>query len=285
MKYIVREALAAFRRAPLLTALSAAMIALSLFVVGLFGVAAYNVQQVVERIEERVEVVAYLRDGAPPDAIRLARAEIESFPEVAAVNYISKEEALEVANRELGELSAVLVDADVNPLPASFEISLRPGHRTPDVVAEVAERLSAYAFVEDVQFGQEWLDKIFVLRRIAGTASTVLGLAFAAVAALIIGAAVRMAIYARRDEIAIMRLVGATPGFIQGPFLLEGFLTGLLGGLLAAPATYGVYHLLSGAVVELQWVPGYWVVCGVVIGAVLGLIASALAVHRHLKGT
>lgn len=285
MKYIVREALAAFRRTPLLTLLSAAMIALSLFVVGLFGVAAHNVKQVVERIEERVEVVAYLRDGAAPDAIQLARTEIASFPEVAAVSYVSKEQALEAANRELGELSAVLVDMDVNPLPASFEIALRPGQRTPDVVAEVAERLSAYAFVEDVQYGREWLDKVFVLRRIAGTASSVLGLAFAAVAALIIGAAVRMAIYARRDEIEIMRLVGATRGFIQGPFLLEGFLTGLLGGAIAAPATYGVYRVLSGTVVELQWVPGYWVVGGVVAGAVLGLVASVFAVRRHLRET
>lgn len=106
------------------------------------------------------------------------------------------------------------------------------------------------------------------------------------VAALVIVTnTMRLAIYARRDEIEIMRLVGATRGFIQGPFLLEGFLTGLLGGAIAAPATYGVYRVLSGTVVELQWVPGYWVVGGVVAGAVLGLVASVFAVRRHLRET
>jgi cell division transport system permease protein len=283
LPYALREALASFRRAPLLIGLSAAMIALSLFVVGLFGIAAYNVGRVLERVEERVEIVAYLRDGARPNAVELARNEIAAYPEVLDVIYVSREQALELARRELGDLHELVAELDVNPLPASLEVRLRPGLRDERAVRDVADRIAAYPIVDEVLYGQDWLDKIFLLRRIAGAAAGVLGAAFAAVAALIIGAAVRMAIFARRDEIAIMRLVGATEAFIQGPFLIEGMLTGLLGGLIALPALFLTHRQLSGSVFELEWLPDLWIVGGIVGGAVVGLAASALAVHRHLR--
>ncbi|MBI4409156.1 MAG: ABC transporter permease [Gemmatimonadetes bacterium] len=284
MPYALREALAAFRRTPVLTGLSATMISLSLFVVGLFGIAAHNIRRVLERVEERVEVVAYLRDDARPDAVRLAQNEIATFPEVREVLYISREQALELAKQELGELRSLFGELEVNPLPASFEIRLKAGHHRPEEVQAVAQRAGAYAFVEEVRYGREWLDKIYLLRRVAGAAALVIGGAFAAVAMLIIGAAVRMAIFARRDEIAIMRLVGATDGFVQRPFLLEGFLTGLLGAALALSFTFLVYRILSGAVFQLEWIPDGWTLSGLAAGGVLGIGASAAAVRRHLRG-
>jgi cell division transport system permease protein len=283
LPYALREALASFRRAPLLIGLSAGMIALSLFVVGLFGIAAYNVGRVLERVEERVEIVAYLRDGARLNAIELARNEIAAYPEVLDVIYVSREQALDIARRELADLHELVAELDVNPLPASLEVRLRPGLRDERAVRDVADRIAAYPIVDEVLYGQDWLDKIFLLRRIAGAAAGVLGAAFAAVAALIIGAAVRMAIFARRDEIAIMRLVGATESFIQGPFLIEGMLTGLLGGLIALPALFLTHRQLSGSVFALEWLPDLWIVGGIAGGAVVGLAASALAVHRHLR--
>ena len=101
MIYAIREALAAFRRAPLLTSLSGAMIALSLFVVGLFGIVAHNIRLVLHQVEERVEVVAYLRDGTTPQVVELISAEIASFPEVAAVDFVSKDQALAQCRRWL----------------------------------------------------------------------------------------------------------------------------------------------------------------------------------------
>ena len=103
----------------------------------------------------------------------------------------------------------------------------------------MAERLKAYPFVEDVRYGREWLERIFLIRRLAGGAATLIGVAFALVAAIIIATAVRIAVFARREEISIMRLVGATDGFVQRPFLLEGLMTGVMGGLLAALLTWG----------------------------------------------
>ena len=283
MPHALREALLAFSRTPLLTGVAVGMIALSLLVVGLFGIAAYNVRQVLDRVEARVEVVAYLKDDATPEAVRALWDEMRARPEVREVLYISREQALEIAKRELSDFHGLFAELESNPLPASLELRLKPGQRNPQVVQRIAQRFRAYTIVEDVRYGSEWLDKVFLLRRVAGAAALVLGLAFAAVAALIIGAAVRMAIFARRQEISIMRLVGATDGFIRGPFLLEGLMTGLGGGILAALATYGIYRVLSERVVQLAWIPDLWLLGGLFAGALLGVLASTFSVHRHLR--
>ena len=280
--YALREAATAFRRAPVLTGLSAAMIALSLFVIGLFGLAAHNVREAIENVESRVEVVAYLRDDAPAASIEAAREDIARFNEVSSVRFISREEALAVARREIEELSTIFGSLDTNPLPASLEISLHPGQVDADVIRRVASRIGDMPVVEEVQFGEDWVDKVYVLRRIAGLAMLTLGLGFAAVAALIIGAAIRMAVFARRDEIIIMRLVGATDAFIRRPFIIEGMITGLIGGVLALLGTWAIFRLLSSSVLELTWIPGSWLIAGVIAGTIVGLLASMIAVRRHL---
>jgi cell division transport system permease protein len=281
--YALREALAAFRRTPLLTGLSATMIALSLFLLGLFGIVAHNIRKVLQQVESRVEVVAYLRDNALPPEVEAAQQEIMRFAGVRDVRYISREQALMKAQAELPEFRNVFGGLDANPLPASLEISLEPNQRGPEAIKAVADQVAAFRFVEDVRYGSEWLDKIYLLRRVAGTATLILGTAFAVVAALIIGAAVRMAIYARRDEIAIMRLVGATHGFIRRPFLTEGLITGLLGAGLAVLLTWGAFRVLSGNLLALEWLPETWIVTGLMGGVLLGVLASAIAVRRYLN--
>ena len=283
MGYSLREALAAFRRTPLLTGLSAAMIALSLFVLGLFGIAAHNIRVVLDQVESRVEIVAYLRDDATPEQVDAMRAELRRRPEVRDVLYVSRRQAFELAREQLTDFESLFADLDANPFPASLEVTLNPGQRNADAVRGVAAVAGGFPFVEDVRYGQDWLDKVYLLRRVAAAAALVVGGAFAAVAALIIAAAIRLALFARREEIAIMRLVGATNGFIRRPFLLEGLLTGILGSLIALPATYLVFRLLSDSVVPLEWMPDAWVVAGLLAGSAFGAVASAGAVHRHLQ--
>ena len=283
MPYALREALNAFRRTPMLTGLSAMMIALSLLVVGLFGIAAFNVKRVLERVESRVEIVAYLRDDADYQAVRIAQQDVNRLDQVREVRYISRAQALELAKQELPEFRTIFGSLESNPLPASLEVSLQPGQEGAATVKRVADRLSAYTFVEDVRYGQEWLDKVYLLRKVAGVATLVLGGAFAIVAALIIGAAVRMAIFARRDEILIMRLVGATDSFVRRPFLIEGLGTGLAGGILALLGTYVAYRMLSDSLFQLEWMPDLWVIGILVAGSVLGSLASNIAVRRHLR--
>lgn len=281
--YTIRETLTAFKRAPLLTGLSAAMVGLALFVVGLFGLATYNVQVYMETLEERVEVVAYLRDDATTEEIADMVRALTSLPEVLGVDFVTKDEALERAYRELPEFSEILTDLEVNPLPASLEIQLRPGNRTPETANRIAEQAGLYPPVEEVQYGEEWVDKLFTLRRMGAVTTTVLGTAFAVVAALIIGTAVRIAIFARQEEIKIMQLVGARDAFIHRPFLLEGGITGALGGALALALTYTTFWSVFHYLFIISWIPWEWVGIGVSSGIVFGVLASGYAVRKHLR--
>ena len=283
MSYALKEAAKAFSRTPMLTGLSAIMIALSLLVIGLFGLVAHNIREGLERVESRVEVVAYLRDDADYNTVRLAQQDIAKLPQVRETRYISRAQALEIAKQELPEFRTVFAGLDNNPLPASLEIALKPGQQGPEVVKRVADRVATYQFVEQVTYGQDWLDTVYLLRRVAGVATLVLGAAFAVVAALIIGAAVRMAIFARRDEILIMRLVGATDGFVRRPFVIEGLGTGLIGAIIAVIGTYFIYQALSPSLFKMDWLPDLWIGAILLAGAVFCSVASAIAVRRHLR--
>lgn len=278
-----RETALALRRSPGLSFLSAASVGLSLFVLGLFGLVSYNVNFALQQVEERVEVVAYLSDDVSGKQLEALENDVRSFPEVASVTHVTKLEAMRTAIRQLKEFRQVFSDLDVNPLPASLEIRLKPDHRDPASARHVADLVGLYPFVEDVRYGRDWVEKIYQLRRIAGAVATVLGVAFAIVAVLIIGSAVRMAVLARRDEISVMRLVGATDGYIRRPFLLEGLITGLAGGALAVTLTFIAYYVVDRSLIDLHWLPDGWVVGGVISGGALGLIASGIALRRHLK--
>ncbi len=281
--HAIREALAAIRRAPLLTALSAAMVALALFVVGLFAVATYNLHEALSRVEERVEVVVYVRDDVMEAELQLLEEDLLQMEEVLGVRYLSKDDALAQAREDLPEFEELFMNLEVNPLPASVEVELRPGFRGPASVARVADRATIYPFVDDVRFGREWVDRLHLLRRMGGIATAVLGTAFGVVAALIIATAIRIALFARREEIYVMRLVGATHGFIRRPFLLEGALTGLLGGILAAVLTYVSHLAVSRLIFPLEWIPLEWMVAGIAAGGLFGLVASAFAIRRYLR--
>jgi cell division transport system permease protein len=287
VKLLSREALLSFRRAPLLSALSVTTIAFSLFTVGLFALVAINLRQALRGLEERVEIVAFILRGTPSEAIAVASQDIAAFPEVQDVSYISEEEALQRARTELVEFRDAYRDLQVNPLPASVEVRLKDGYRDAMSVERVAQRLRGFGFVEDVRYGREWVQKLDYLRNITGLVGVVIGLAFAAVAVVIIGVTIRLTILQRAREISIMRLVGATNWFIRGPFLLEGALKGLLGGLLSLVLCYAGYLLFrdksGGTFAGLVFFRPEHMVLIVIFGVLLGLAGSLVSVGRHLR--
>ncbi|MHB1312996.1 MAG: cell division protein FtsX [Gemmatimonadaceae bacterium] len=280
MRLALREALLAFRRAPMLSTLSVTTIAFSLFAFGLFGLVALNIRNALQKVEDRVEIRAFIADGTSAEATSAALGDIGAFPEAASVKLVTQEQALDRARRELGEFSDVFEEGI---LPASIELRLKPGFRDPETVKAVAKRIEVYDFVDDIRFGEEWVEKLHRLRNIATLAGLCLGLTFAVVAIIIIGSTIRMAVLARAREISIMRLVGATDGFIRAPFLIEGFLKGTLGGLLAVVLTWVALLVINRFVVQATFFETWMVVAGVLAGASLGLAGSALSVGRHLK--
>lgn len=276
----MREAMIAFRRAPLLSVLGIVTIAFSLFAVGLFGLVATNIRETLSRVEERVELRAYLAEATPAEAIAAAVGDIGDFPEVARVDFVSQEAALSRARRELPEFRDVY---DGTFLPASIDVRMRPGFRDPEQVRSVAARIRTYPFVDDLQYGEEWVEKLARIRNIAGLAGLALGLAFAVVAIMIIGTTIRMAVLARSREISIMRLVGATDGFVRRPFLIEGFVKGILGGGVALLLTWLASLFVSRYIVKTSFFDPELAAVGVIGGAIIGLLGSLVSVGRHLR--
>ena len=280
MRLALRETMIGFRRAPVLSALSITTIAFSLFAFGLFSLVAVNIRKTLRDVESRVEIRAFLADGTPVEVVSAAMGDIGAFPEIIRVEYVSPDSALARARAELGEFKDVFESAF---LPASIDVRLRDGYRDPTTVRTIVERIRAFEFVDDVRYGEDWVDKLHRIRNVATAAGLILGLAFAAVAVIIIGATIRMAVMARSREISIMRLVGATDGFIRRPFLIEGFLKGLLGGALALVLTWFASEVISRSFIQTEFFSRPLAMLGIAGGAFIGLLGSSLSVGRHLR--
>lgn len=283
MRLAVREALRSFRRAPVLSVLSITTIAFALFVVGLVALVGLNVQAALNEVGERVEIIMYLRRGTPLEATTIAMEDILAFPEVADVAFVSEDEALRTAQNEMREFRDVFDDLADNPLPASLEIQLRPAFRDAEHVAEVAERLRGFRFAEDVRFGRDWIAKLDRLRSIAAAVSLMISAAFAAASVIIIGTTIRLTVLQRSREIAIMRLVGATAGFVRFPFLLEGAFKGALGGVVAIGLSYGAFAVVNRLVLQGRFFTLVEALGFVAAGLFLGFLSSAVSVGRHLR--
>jgi cell division transport system permease protein len=276
----LRDALITFQRSPLLSALSVTTIAFSLFAFGLFGLVALNIREALERLEDRVEIRAFVADSTTPEAVAQAAADIATFPEVRAVHILTPVQALARAREELGEFRDVF---DGAALPGSIDIQLKSGFRDPATVKRVASRVKAFSFIDDIRYGEEWIVKLYRLRNVAGIAGLVLGFAFAAVSVIIIGATIRMAVLARAREISIMRLVGATDAYIRRPFLVEGFAQGVAGGLLALLLTWLASTVIDRYLIHTIFFDRRIALLGVLFGALIGLFGSVLSVGRHLR--
>jgi cell division transport system permease protein len=280
MKRTIRDALITFRRTPLLSMLSITTIAFSLFAFGLFGLVALNIRDALDKLEDRVEIRAFVAEGTSPEQLAIAAGDIAGYPEVLDAKMVTQEQALVRAKKELGDFRDVFEGA---VLPASVDVRLKPGMRDPATVKRVASRVRAFSFIDDVRYGEEWIEKLYRLRNIAGIAGLVLGLSFAAVSVIIIGATIRMAVLSRAQEISIMRLVGATDAYIRRPFLIEGIAKGVMGGLLALLLTYVARTLIDRYLIQTMFFDMRVTLLGLLFGALIGLIGSSFSVGRHLR--
>lgn len=280
MRLAFREVVLAFRRAPLLAVLGVVTIGFSLFAFGLFGLVALNIKSALAEIEDRVEIRAFLVEGARDAQVDELMRNIAKVPQVASTGYVSPDSALERARAELSEFRDVMDGAF---LPASVELRLKEGARDPQTVLDISRRLQTFPVVEEVRYGREWVEKLYRIRNIAGLAGSVLGGVFALVAVIIIGSTIRMAILARTKEIEIMRLVGATNWFVRLPYLIDGLLKGVLGGVLAVALAWGTNTLVNRSLMATKFFSTEQVLLGILAGGVLGLLGSWISVGRHLR--
>ncbi|HZR23452.1 MAG TPA: permease-like cell division protein FtsX [Vicinamibacterales bacterium] len=231
------------RRAGLL---STATIALALFVLGAFLLLTANLQRLAAEWSSVAEMSVYLTDGVTLDQRRAVETALAPSDIVASHEYVSKSDALARFKQTFSDLATTVDTLGDNPLPASFDVRLKSSSGAADAVDRLASRLRGMAGVADVRYDRQWLARLLSLVTIVRGVGLALGTLLTFAAALTVANVVRLALYARRDELDIMQLVGAPNAFIRGPFVMEGVLQGGVGALVALAVLMGAFFAIRG---------------------------------------
>jgi cell division transport system permease protein len=290
---LLDRVLAGARDKPLIQLVAVGTIALSLLLVGVVELAALNVKKLSAGWGGGVQMTVYLEDGVTPARAQKVAAALGMLPGVIAVRTVDAHEAFTRLRRSLGARADLLDGVEEGFLPASIEVSLKPG------VAEVLrahpafEKLRHTAGVEDVELMGSWAARLRDVEHLLSMAGWAVAALVLCACLYIVGSTIRLGVFARRDEIEIWKLVGATNGFVRAPFLVEGGLQGALGTGLAAALLYGFYRVASP---RIEAVLGGWLASGplgfftpaqlalaVAFGALVGLCGSALALGRYVN--
>lgn len=241
LSYAFDEAVASLWRGRQSGLLSTATIAIALFVLGGFLLVTSNLERLGAEWSRAAEMSVYLDDAVTPPQ----RAAIEKIlapgSTVASVEFVSKDEALKRFKQTFADLSTTLDSLDGNPLPASFEVRLVPADAAQNTVEALAVRLRGTPGISDVRYDRQWLDRLLGAVGLVRAIGFVLAAILTVAAALTVANVVRLALYARRDELEIMHLVGAPAVYVRGPFVMEGVLQGGLGALIALTLLAAVF--------------------------------------------
>ncbi|MCZ6670653.1 MAG: permease-like cell division protein FtsX [Acidobacteria bacterium] len=274
--------------------LSLATISASLFTFSLFLLLITNLGAVIGRWSEQIQVSVFLADEADSRTTETLTRILRAAPEAESFEFVSKEEALERFRADFSRLGQLTGSLEENPLPASFEVRVAAGFRTPEAVAALAGRLKAVPGVPMVRYDFEWIRKLnFLIRWIRYGGWSLAGLLILA-SVVAISNAISLSLFSRRSDIEIMRLVGATSRYIRGPFLLEGAVQGGAGASLALGFLYLIVilfgkfglPLIQHPLLDLfpySYLPlPQWI--GVLAGGVaMGLAGSLLSVRRFSR--
>ena len=280
--YAVAEAIRSMRRVPLMSTVAVGTISLSLMVFGLFLLITWNVRSELEKVRAMVDVEAYLESGVgESEALRL-QARAASISGVADVTYVSSEQARDRFISDFGD-STLLELLGENPLPASLLVTVTGDQQTTRGVETVARSIEAMEGVDEVVFGQRFVERFDQLVVVLSAISILIGLVVSLASVFVIGNTVKLTVWARRGAIEIMKLVGATDGFVKLPFIIEGTLQGLAGAAIALGILYGLFAYVSPEIGGMSFLP--LAVCGAVLlmGALLGGIGSQVSLKQFLE--
>jgi len=298
--FFLAEAFGSMRRNWVMAMAAVITVFISTAILGAVLVTRDNLNQGATNLKNRVMIEVFIKDAATPEQTQALERKIQGMNEVKSYKYISKEEALRRFRRRFGE--RIVANLPINPLPASYEIQVKDADR----VDSVARQFFDDPTVDNdpgthngVKYARETVRKMLGTISLIEKGMWVTTGIFAAAAVLLISTTVRLSIFARRREVEIMRLVGATNWFIRWPFVLEGFITGLVGAMLAAAfvwvGNWGIagwietsqIDFLSLRVFRMWWQGGAWPLglmpSLAILGAFLGAVGSLVALRRYLK--
>jgi len=282
----VRTAIRGITSSPVTSGIAVVTIGVTLVLVGAFALLLRNMEELLDRFGDDLRVTAYLESGVTGAALRALEDRVRAIPGVEGVQAVSQDEALERFRASVGSGSALLDGLEFNPLPASLEISLRDDRRSAEGMEAVAKAIEGLAGVESLSSGRDWVEGYLRAVALVRGVGIGLGIILALATLLIVANTIRLGVFARRDELEILSLVGASRPFVQTPFLLEGALQGAAGGAIALGLLYALFRLvLPGFEFGLELIVGtaprffssgeaLILVAG---GAGLGLFGSAAA--------
>ena len=239
--YFLQQGGLNLKRGGVPTIITIVSIACALLLLCLYFLASSNLSQVLN-LARNIEIVLYLKENIPSDQISRLKQRLEEYGEISEIRFISKTEALKRFRCMLREDAILLDNLNGNPLPASFELSLSPGLKDPDQLKPFLQNLTALPEVESMQGGVEWIQKVSTLLAVIRMILLCIGVVLTIISLFIIASTIHLTIDNRRDEIMIMRLVGATEWYIRFPFIFEGIIEGFLGGGLALFISLLLYY-------------------------------------------
>ena len=227
------------------------------------------------------------------EGIKNVKEQINNFTQTENVTYVSKEKALITLKKSLHNQNGILDNLDDNPLPASFEIQLKEEYKNLQSVKAFVAMVKGIDGVNDTEYGQEWLEKFSAFISMVKLVGVSIGCFLLLATIIIISNTIKLTIYSRREEIEIMKLVGATNFFIQIPFFLEGFIQGFSASLLSLGILYISYKILISKIIidyslylgylDLIFLPQKLVIELILLGIFLGLFGCAFSMGRFLK--
>ena len=293
LKHLLAHALINLARAGWGGVASIASITVSFVIIGIFLLLIQQFNALVTEWKEQFQVSVFLDNQITPLQLEMLRRRIENEAAVKAFTFTTKEEALANFRRELKGQESLLEGLGDNPLPASFQLKIREGYQSPEALKGLSAFLSRLEGVEDIQYWQELVERISHAARLIRLLGIIIGSVLTLGSAMIVSNIIRLAVYARAQEIEIMRLVGATKAYIRAPFLVEGMLQGSLGAVLALGVLFAAYRSvaptfnLASPLFPTAAGQGFLessMMAGLVGGgAVIGALGSSIAVSRFLK--
>lgn len=281
--FILREAFRGLSKNKLMALVTFGVMFFSLFIFGLFLISTVNLFLLIHRAEEKIGIIAFLEDELTDEEVEALSRDIGTLMGIKEVVYVSKKEALENFRKELGEDSELLEALEDNPLPASFDIKLYESFKDPKNLESIATKIEAMPGIEEIKYGEEWVSILDRVVKILVAIDLILGVIISLSSIFVVANTIKLTVFARRKQIEIMELVGATHRFIISPFIVEGIIEGLIAGGVAAGLLFGVYNIFASRLGDFMEITRELFILVLVFGTLLGYVGSHLSVKRFLR--
>jgi cell division transport system permease protein len=282
LDFVLHELKLDLRRGGIVRGAPIVIVAITLFVLGLFLVVTVNLRKGISAAQDKVEIVVFASSDAP-EAVEALHAKLASIRGVREARFVSREEALQRFRQELGEKEDLLDAVNSNPLPPSFEVAIYDDFKSETELSVIAAQVGLLEGVESVRYGHDWVGRLERLIIFSVLIDLFLGILLGVSTIVSVANTLRLALQERRDSIEVMRLVGASPSMISTPVFLQGGILGAIGAGIAAASLFGCYALLAGSVPELTFMGPALLAAFIAAGGALGGIGSLLALGRILR--